>query len=349
LRKDEIRVGVVGAGFIAQQSHIPAYLMNPHVRILGIADPDTRKLEEVKRKFGVQEVFTDYNELLEKGLDAVSICVPTRFHSKIAVASASKGVNVLCEKPIALTLAEATDMIQACEKNNVKLMIGFNYRFIRTHQDARKMIAEGKIGKPYFIHGQFASTGPYKALERLRNSFYFDPKGGGGVMFDSGSHLFDLLRWYFGEIEAVQASVGTYMEGIPVDDVASVSVKFKDGRVGCLTCMWTRIDSWSAMGNEGFIKVVGDEGKIVASLLSPSIRFYSARSKICKISGELELVAKGFDPKNPMEALQRSWRDEVDAFVEAIRNDKEVPVTGHDGKRILELILQAYGSMRGNN
>lgn len=346
MRNDEIRIGVIGAGFIAQQTHIPAYVMNPHVRILGVADPDPKKLDEVKRKFGVQEVFSSYAELLEKCPDAVSICVPTRFHSKITVDAASKGAHILCEKPMALTLAEADEMIHACEKNNVKLMIGFNYRFIKTHQEARRMMREGKIGKPYFIHGQFASTGPYKSLEKMRNTFYFDPKSGGGVLFDSGSHLFDLLRWYFGEIETVQGSVGTYVEGVPVDDVASVSVKFKDGRVGCLTCMWTRIESWSAMGNEGFIKVVGDEGKITASLFSPSIRFFSKRSKICKISGEVELVPGGFDPKRPTDTLQRSWRDEVDAFVEAIRKDKEVPVTGHDGKRVLELILQSYGSQR---
>ena len=348
MRNDEIRVGVIGAGFIAQQSHIPAYLMNPHVRIVGVADPDATKLEEVK-KLGIHEVFSDYTQLLEKGLDAVSICVPTRFHSRITIDAASKGVHVLCEKPIALTLAEADEMIRACEKKNVKLMIGFNYRFIRTHQEARKMMRDGRIGKPHFIHGQFASMGPYKSLERMKNTFYFDPESGGGVLFDSGSHLFDLLRWYFGEIEAVHASVSTYMEGVAVDDVASVSVRFKDNRVGCLTCMWTQIESWSAMGNEGFIKVIGDEGKIVASLFSPSIRFFSTRSKICKISGEVEVVPGGFDPKRPMDTLQRSWRDEIDTFIDAIQRDKAVPVTGQDGKRVLELVLQAYGSKRLTN
>jgi UDP-N-acetylglucosamine 3-dehydrogenase len=349
LRKNEIAVGVIGAGYIAQQSHIPAYLMNPHVRILGVADPDKNKLEEVKKKFGIQDVFSDYSELLAKGPDAVSICVPTKFHSKITIDAATKGVHVLCEKPIALTLAEANEMIVSCEKNHAKLMIGFNYRYIRTHQEARKMINDGKIGKPYFIQGQFASTGPYKNIERMKNSFYFDPKGGGGVMFDSGSHLFDLMRWYFGEIDKVQASVGTYMDGIPVEDVASVSLKFNNGRVGCLTCMWTRIQSWSAMGSEGFIKVIGDEGKIVASLFSPSIKFFSSRSKMARISGEIEIVPKGFDPKSPMDTLQRSWSDEIEAFIEAVRTDKEVPITGQDGRRVLELILQAYGPLGRKN
>jgi len=344
LKKNEISVGIIGAGYIAQQNHIPAYLMNPRTRIVGVADPDEAKLEEVKKRFGVQKLFPDYTQLLEESLDAVSICVPTKLHSKITVESASRGVHVLCEKPIALTLNEATEMITACEKNDVKLMIGFNYRFIKTHQEARKMIANGRIGKPYFIHAQFASLGPYKSLEKMRNSFYFDPKSGGGVMFDSGSHLFDLLRWYFGEVEMVQASKGTYVETVPVDDVACVSLKFKNGRVGCLTCMWTRIESWSGMGNEGFVKVIGDEGKIVASLFSPSIRYFSKKSIICKITGEVELTPSGFDPKQPMDPLQRSWRNEINAFVKAVRTNKEVPVTGYDGKRALELVLEAYKS-----
>lgn len=344
MKKREIRVGIIGAGYIAQQNHIPAYLTNPRVKIAGIADPDEAKLEEVKKRFGVQKLFPDYAQLFEEKIDAVSICVPTRFHAEITKDCASRGIHVLCEKPIALTLDEATEMITTCEKNDVQLMIGFNYRFIKTHQEAKKMIEDGRIGKPFFIHAQFASLGPYKSLDRLRNSFYFDPKSGGGVMFDSGSHLFDLLRWYFGEIKTVQASTGTYVEGIPVDDVSCVSLKFENGRVGCLTCMWTQIESWSAMGNEGFIKIIGDEGKIRASLFSPSIKFYSKKSQICKIVGERELAPKGFDPKQPTDPLQRSWRDEINVFVEAVRTNQKVPVNGYDGKRALELVLQAYQS-----
>lgn len=346
MKKEQIRVGVVGAGHIAQQSHIPAYLTNPNVKIAGIADPDEAKLEEVKKKFGVEKAFSDYAELLEESLDAVSICVPTRFHSEITVAAASKGLHVLCEKPMALTLDEATEMITACERNRVQLMIGFNYRFIRSHREARKMLREGRIGKPFFIHGQFASMGPYADFEKRHRSFYFDPESGGGVMFDSASHLFDLMRWYLGEVRTVKASHGNHVEGVAVDDVASVSLEFESGCIGALSCMWTQIESWSAMGDEGFIKVIGNEGKIVASLFGPSIRFYGRKSKICKIAGEIELVPKGFDPKRPMDALQRSWRDEVNAFVEAIRTGKGVPVTGYDGKRVLELVLKAYQSAR---
>jgi len=98
------------------------------------------------------------------------------------------------------------------------------------------------------------------------------------------------------------------------------------------------------MGNEGFVKVIGDEGKIVASLFSPSIRYFSKKSIICKITGEVELTPSGFDPKQPMDPLQRSWRNEINAFVKAVRTNKEVPVTGYDGKRALELVLEAYKS-----
>ena len=79
----EVRVGIVGAGFIAQQSHIPAYLNNPRSKIVGVADPDTRRLDEVRKHFGIQEVFTDYQELFEENFDAISICVPTNLHAKI--------------------------------------------------------------------------------------------------------------------------------------------------------------------------------------------------------------------------------------------------------------------------
>ena len=346
LKTKEVNVGIIGACYIAQQSHIPAYLTSPNAKIVGVADPDEKKLAAVQRMFCVQKVFSNYTRLLEENLDAVSICTPTKTHFKIAVEAAEKGLHILCEKPISSTLEEAEEMIRTCEKNGVKLMVGFNYRFIRTHQEAKKMIEEGRIGKPFFIHGQFASMGPYEDLERTRNSFYFDPKSGGGVLFDSGSHLFDLLRWYFGEVKEVHAIRGTYVEDIQVDDVAAVSLKFENGRVGSLTCIWTQIESWSAMGNEGFVKVIGSDGKIVSSLFGPTLKFFSKRSKICKIKGEVELTPRGFDPKNPLEALQKSWRDEIEAFLDAIISDKDVPVTGVDGKRVLELVLKAYESAR---
>lgn len=344
MRKGGVRVGIIGAGYIAQQSHIPAYLTNPRTRVIGVADPDTSRLDEIKKKFKIDTLFENYLELLEADLDAVSICVPTRYHSEITVESASRGINVLCEKPIALTLKEADRMIGACEKHNVKLMVGFNYRFIATHREAKKLMEKGRIGKPFFIHGQFASTGPYKNLEKMSGSFYLNPEQGGGVLFDSGSHLFDLMRWYFGEIESVQAYMGTYDETVAVDDVTSVIMRFRSGRIGCLTCMWTKIESWSAMRDEGFIKVMGDEGKLVASLFSPSLKFFNRRSKMCKMLGEIELSPHGFDPKRPMDTLTRSWRDEIDAFVGAVRMNTTVPITGYDGRRALELVLQAYQS-----
>lgn len=345
MRKKLVKVGVIGAGFIAQQSHIPYYLANPYSKIVGVADPAPARLEEVKKRFRVEDVYLDYADLLEKGIDAVSICAPTRHHSKIAVDAANKGLDVLCEKPIALTLDEADTMISACTKNNVKLMIGFNYRFIRNHQEAKKMIRKGRIGKPFFVHGQFASQGPYEHPERTKDSFYFDPEGGGGVLFDSGSHLFDLLRWFMGEVETVRACRSSY-NNMDVDDVAVVSLEFENGCVGTITCMWTQIESWSAMRNEGFIKVIGDEGKIVSSLFGPSLKYFNSRSKICRIKGEVELFPRGLDPKNPFEALQKSWRDEVNAFVDAVRLDKEVPISGVDGKKALGLLLQAYQNRR---
>jgi len=342
----EVRVGIIGAGFIAQQSHIPSYLNSPSTTIIGIADPDTRKLDEVKNLFGVQETFSDYKDLFKEPMDAISICTPPKYHAEITIEAANRGLHILCEKPIALTLEEADKMIEACKKNNVQLMVGFNYRFIKNHEKAKRMMEEGRIGKPFFIQGQFASTGPYGDFERTRNSFYFDPIGGGGVLLDSGSHLFDLLRWFCGEPKSVSAKIGTYGKDIKVEDVATATLDFENGCIGVLTCMWTQIESWSVMGSEGFIKIVGSEGKIISQLFGPSLKYFSKRSKICKIRGEIELTPRGFDPSIPTRALQKSWFDEINAFVEAIKSGKNVPVTGEDGKKALGLVLKAYESAR---
>ncbi|MCK5343967.1 MAG: Gfo/Idh/MocA family oxidoreductase [Candidatus Heimdallarchaeota archaeon] len=342
----KIKIGVIGAGFIAQEAHIPNYLNNPSVELVGVSDLDKGVLREVRSKFGVKNLFTDYNQLLAKDLDAISICVPTSFHSKLTIDAAEKGISVLCEKPIALNLKEADEMISTCRKNNVKLMIGFNYRFMENHIQTKKYIENGKIGKPFFIHGQFASAGPYGNPDKLKGSFYTDPQRGGGVLYDSGSHIIDLFRWYFGEVDKISATRGSYYQGMEADDVTSVTLTFKNGIVGTITAMWTLVNNWSGMGNENFIKVIGTNGKIVSDFFGPSLSYFNDRSKICLMKGAIQLTPKDFDPKMPFEALNKSWSDEVDHFVKCVKNDKTPSVTGEDGKKALELVLRAYESMK---
>ena len=341
-----INIGVVGAGFIANDAHIPNYIDHPKVNLIGVADKDKNKLTEVKKRFGLKSLYTDYHDLFESGIDAVSICVPTRHHCVVATEAAKKGIHVLCEKPLALTLAEADKMIKECKDNNVKLMVGFNLRFMKNHQIAREYIKNQKIGEPYLAHGQFAVAGPYSETISNPQSFYFDPKSGGGVLFDTAPHLIDLLRWFMGDVTSVKAEVGTHKDDVNIDDHAALVLRFSNNALGVATTIWTKSGNWSSMNNEGFVKVFGTKGKVSSDYLGPTLKYYCDDSRICRHKGSVELTPRKFDPKVPFQLYRRSTYDQIDAFVSSIQDDEPPLIPGEEGRKNLEVVLKAYQSAK---
>jgi predicted dehydrogenase len=345
----KIGIGVIGCGFIAQTAHLPNYLNNPHVKILAVADVNCAKLDQVKEKYDV-DTYSDYKELLKRpDIDAVSICAPTNLHVEIATEAAELGKHILVEKPIALSLEEADRIISTAQKNRVKLMVGYNYRFLPNHQLAIRFVKQGRIGKPYFVRGQFASAGPYQNLEEAKKTHYLNPAAGGGALFDSGSHLIDLLLWMFGDVKQVAANMGTYMEGVQVEDVATVILQFKNGVLGEVNVTWVNLPDYFAMRNSNVIEIIGSEGKIESDFFGPSLSFYSKHSRICKLKGAVKLTPKPLDPKIPFFALQFSQKKTIDSFIDCILHDSVPPVPSEEARKVLQVTLSAFESFRTGN
>src|SRR3972149_5424904 len=128
---DKIRVGVIGCGRIAQQVHIPNYVQNPRAELLAICDSSKEALQAVSKKYGIEHIFENYQELLDSKLvEAVSICVPTQFHAELVTKAARRGLHILCEKPLASNLEEADAILKAVSESGIKFTVGYNLRFL---------------------------------------------------------------------------------------------------------------------------------------------------------------------------------------------------------------------------
>jgi UDP-N-acetylglucosamine 3-dehydrogenase len=340
-----LRVGVIGCGFIAEEAHLPTFLNFSRAELVAVSDLRKERLDLVHEKFGVKNLYSDYHDLLKNdSIDAVSVCVPTYFHSQVAIDAAEAGKHILCEKPIAMSLAQADQMISSAKKNNVKLMIGNTLRFLPNHQMALNWMKKEKIGKPYFVRAQFASSGPYGA-PGIASQFYFDPKKGGGVLFDAGSHLVDLLLWMFGDITKVNACISTYNDEInQADDVASVSLKFENGVVGEIFASWVSIQNWHLMTDYNNLQILGRDGRIYSDLWGPYLHYYNEKSLVCKLKGMIKLTPNELDPRIPFAAKNYAYNKEIESFVDCILDDKIPLVTGEDGRRALKVLLAAYKS-----
>jgi predicted dehydrogenase len=203
---EKLRVGIIGAGGIAQSRHIPALLtLSELASVEAICDIHEETARLTAEKFGVPHAFVDYQDMLGI-VDAVVICTPNRYHAGISVAALKAGKHVLCEKPMAMTAEECEEMIKASKESGKQLAIAYHYRFMREARAAKKVIEENEIGQPIVARA--------KALRRRKvpgwGVFTNKELQGGGAMIDYGCHFLDLALWLLGSPEPVEVTGTAY-------------------------------------------------------------------------------------------------------------------------------------------
>lgn len=193
---EPLRVAVIGAGAIAQVAHLPALRRLPGVEVAAICDNDLSKAQALAARFDVRETFDDIEEVLKYAhADAVAICTPNHLHEIHILSALAAGAHVLCERPLALTLAGVERVLQASEKYGKRVMVGMNHRFRSDVQAVRGFLAGGDIGLLQAIRTGWYTFRPSRQMIgwRLRRQ-----EAGGGAFLDLGLQLLDLGLWLAG-------------------------------------------------------------------------------------------------------------------------------------------------------
>lgn len=273
----KLSVGVIGTGSIGNV-HLTGYAAaSRDVQITAICDINQERLKEMGEKFGVapENRYRDYNAMLEnETLDAVSVCLPNKFHYEAGAAVVTRGINLLLEKPVVLTLEEARKMRRLLAEGSVKFMVPFSHRFFHTNIAAKKLLRKGVIGKPYSIRIRYAHTGPYPGWAQ-GDWFYKKAIAGGGAMLDMGIHAIDMAQDLIGPIQSVQAEVKTLRKKIQVDDNAVMLVDFgkESACLGTLEVGWTSPAGFTGIdiyGDNGSIRLpLGGRGTVIRGKVSP--------------------------------------------------------------------------------
>jgi predicted dehydrogenase len=320
-----VKIGIIGLGYIGK-IHYSHCLKIPEVEVTAVADVSEKALRNAKND-GVKKTFLNYEDLLkEPEIDAVIIGLPTHLHLKCAIQSAEAGKNIFLEKPIARNVQEAKDIISAAEKNSVKLMMGYPLRFDKNLCSVKEQMNKGLIGEVENAHATFTSSGPF--FHRAEGTspvpvpdwWWNQELTGGGVLIDLGSHIINLLRFYFGEITDIKSYLG-HRFNMDFEDSAMCTAKFDSGTVASINVGWFSQSYTLKLDFLGSVKSASVYQAPSNPLITATQMLITGRSK-----------------------FRQPHLDELKHFVNCLINDAEPSSTGQDGLKDIEAIQLAYNN-----
>lgn len=329
----KVRVAVIGCGSIAKHRHIPEYGENPHVELVAFCDPVIERAEFFANQYGGR-AYQDYHEMLQsEKIDAVSICTPNAVHAPASIEALKAKCHVLCEKPMATSMDEASEMIKTAEEHQVQLMIGHNQRLMSPHQKAKEILASGKLGKVLTFQSSFAHGGPESwSVDGEESWFFRKEEAFVGALGDLGVHKIDLVVWLLEEdIVEVSSMIGRFEKKGDVEDNAFILARTESGTMGTFIASWTHSpgedNSTILYCEKGILKIGTDvENPVIAEFRSGETVKY-----------QLDGIATNEEGGQTKSGV-------IDAFIESIHSEKPVPITGLDGKKALKIVLAAIQS-----
>jgi len=322
---------VVGLGHFAEHVVLPGFHNSRKAHLVALVSGDERKARRLAKKFGASDTYhySDYAQCLNHPqVEAVYVATNNSTHAEFAVQAAVAGKHVLCEKPMATSVAECQQMIDACRANHVRLMIAYRKYFEPGALDLKLLIESGKLGRLKLIHSAFSI---YMRPGGGRAGWHFDQRlAGGGALPDVGVYCVNTARWVTGkdpvEAAAYQWTVDpeVFKE---VDENIAFRLNFPDGLVMQGTASW-------GGAKESFLLIVGEKGW---STLAPAYEYDEERRLYGRIGG------RGFEKKYK---VMNELALELDGLADCIRRNREPAPNGAEGLRDVAVMQAIYQSAR---
>lgn len=331
-----LNIGVISCSGMAQ-NHMVAIRQNRRARLTAVCDIDLDRAKDAAERFGADACYRDYRELLARGdIDAVIVVTPDQLHPEQVAAALAAGKHVLCEKPMALTLAECRRMIAASRQYGRKLMIGQICRYTPGFQCAKTLIDRGEIGELFFVESEYAHDySNVKSVGNWRN----DPVHLRPGFLGGGCHAVDLLRWIAGNPSRVTAySNKKVLRDPPTDDCTIAILKFPNDVIGKVLVS-TGCKRAYTMRSAFY----GTRGTIIADNTTPHLTVYKAGAD----GGDTlfcGLQAHEVPILYPVTLSSHNTIDEFNEFADAILEDRPVKTDAVEGASTVAACLAAVES-----
>lgn len=321
-------VSVIGVGAISESAHLPNLLKIPSVRVVNICDINLERLDYIGKLFNIEKRFTNYIDAIQdEHVDAVIIATSAPEHARITLACIDKQIPVFVEKPLATSISDARAIVQASEKHNCPVMVGFQLRFLPNHQIVKKYLYQNEIGPLLMAHIR-AETLVIKPAESL--------------LIDYGTHFFDLIRYYFPQDPII--AISSHVKYIENDQVgASILLEYESGIHTNIELYWLPQFNWGIVDRT--LEVLGLEGKITTKMSGPEVYLWRTKSTRDRMFGVKTLLPK--EAKTAYTPLSDyCYQKELESFFSSIIKKEAFEVSAIDGLKSLEIAHYALISFQ---
>ncbi len=292
-------------------------------KVVAVADINLAAAEKAKEETGAPKCYTDYHDLLRDGdVEAVVVAVFHTSLKEVSVEAAENGKHVFVEKPMGINSREGEEVVEACRKAGVKLMVGYCLRFDEAVRKMKSLVDEGVVGEMDLVTA-VRETPPTRWAKWLLN-----PEMGGGMLLYLGSHLIDEVLWIVkSDVKRVYGEIN-FNPNLKIDETISFSMRFRNGvlaNLGLSMLTIRRIHRVTVIGTEG--TVISDPFEGILKIQSRKINEYAYPTLM-----------------NIGEKLSRTYILELKDFIKAIKEDTEPSITGEEGVKVLKIIDAVFKS-----
>jgi predicted dehydrogenase len=349
---DQVRIGVVGTSYWAELVYLPVLKRHPRAEIVAVCGQNRQRTEQIAQKYGIQHAFTDYGAMIEQaGLHALVISAPDDLHYPIALSALDAGLHVLCEKPLALDLAQAQAMYAKAEAAGVTHMVLYTYRWLPPYRLVRQLLDDGYLGRPFQCSMRYVCGFGRDPQDRWR----LDPQRARGVVGDIGSHMIDLALWYLGDAAGVSARLTSFVGRVDsqgqrvetTNDAAALTLAFQNGAQA--TLQLSSVVHVGDRGQEQHIVLSGEDGTLEIYHTFRHAEVRGARSDERHFTQLFSCDYPSVADEHEMTGMLAPFHDQPIGprlFIDAIVENRAVSPSFFDGLKAQEVIDAAFESDR---
>ncbi len=330
-----MNIALIGCGRISK-NHFESIKKFPNdLNLVAVCDIVEERAKKAGAEYGAK-YYSNYEKMLEKeDIDIVSICTPSGLHPRHGIMATKKGINVVTEKPMGITLESVDELIKTADENKVKLFVVKQNRLNTTMQLLKRAILKNRFGRIYMVQSNVFWQRPqeYYDMADWRGTWEFD----GGAFMNQASHYVDALYWLIGSVESVTAETATLARKIEAEDSGSAVIKFRNGAIGSINVtMLTYPKNY-----EGSITILGEKGTVKIGGLAVNkiekwdFEDYDEDDKFIEQSN--------YQPPNVYGYGHIPYYQNV---IDTLKGKAKANTDGRSGRKSLELILGIYRSAK---